>query len=388
MAAMAIMLTAESLLTPDARVNDPLLIVDDGMIESIASRDEVEMPTTGELHHFAGCTLVPSFFDVHLHGGGGHDVMEASPEAMARIGRFLAGRGVGGYLATTISAPIDDTLESLDRLATQIEHHGPGARILGIHLEGPFLAHSKRGAHPAENLLPPSIQLFDRFWQASRGQIRLTTIAPELPGACELIAHATGLGVRVSMGHSDSGSTVARQGIAAGARSATHTFNAMRPLDHRHPGLLGVVLTDDRLFAEIICDGIHIDPAVVQLFWKLKGPDRTVLVTDSISATGMPDGRYTLGGLQVDVAEGKCMHEGVLAGSVLTMERAVRNFAAFTGAPLGTAVALATRNPARLVGVESTVGFLAQGRRADITVLSQKGEVVATMIGGRFAHRT
>jgi N-acetylglucosamine-6-phosphate deacetylase len=272
-------------------------------------------------------------------------------------------------------------------LAARIEGDDPGARMTGIHLEGPFLSHSKRGVHPPACLLAPSIQVFDRFWQAARGHIRLMTIAPELPGACELIAHAAGLGVRVSMGHSNSGARQARDAMAAGACSATHTFNAMGQLGHRDPGLLGVVLTSDELFAEIICDGIHVDPAAVKLFWKAKGRERTLLMTDAMSAAGMPDGVYMLGGLRVEVSNGKCVHDGVLAGSVLTMDRAVRNLVSFTGALLSDAVASATRNPARMTGLEASIGSLACGRRADIVVLSATGEVAATVIGGRFAHR-
>ena len=221
--------------------------------------------------------------------------------------RFLAARGVGAFLPTAVTAPVDDTLRAVDGLATLIEQPGSveGAVPLGIHLEGPFISHAKRGVHPPELLQPPSIALFDRFWQASRGHIRLMTVAPELPGALELIKHATALGVRISLGHSDATAAQTREGIAAGGVSATHTYNAMRGIDHREPGMLGVVLDDEELYAEIIADGIHVDPVTVRIYWRSKGPARAILITDGMSATGMPNGRYRLGMFDVDVAGGR-----------------------------------------------------------------------------------
>jgi N-acetylglucosamine-6-phosphate deacetylase len=211
------------------------------------------------------------------------------------------------------------------------------------------------------------------------------TIAPELPGAPELIAYAASLGARTSMGHSNADGRQARQAIAAGVCGTTHTFNAMRPLDHRDSGILSVALSTDDLFAEIICDGIHVDPAIVKLFWRAKGAEFSVLVTDATSATGMPDGAYMLGGLRVEVADGKCMQGGVLAGSVLTMDRALRNMAAFSGVPLSSVLPAATGNPARMVGLDGRIGALGAGRRADIAVLSSAGEVVATLLDGHMA---
>ncbi len=216
---------------------------------------------------------------------------------------------------------------------------------MGIHLEGPFLSHAKRGVQPAEHLLAPDIATFDRLFDAAEGQVRLMTLAPELPGAVELAAHATARGVRVSLGHSDATAAETRAAIAAGAVSATHTFNAMRPLDHREPGILGIVLTDDRLYAELICDGIHNAPEMVKLWWRAKGEQRAILVTDAMSATGMPDGEYQLGGFAVQVANGRAMARGVLAGSVLTLDRALSNFLEFTGAPLEKALAPAHGEP-------------------------------------------
>lgn len=382
---MRTILTAAHLLTPSEVIERPVVAIDDGAIASIASRNGAELPV-GRHVDFPDCTLIPALFDVHIHGSGGHDAMEATDSALNAIGRFLARRGVGAYFATTVTAPLDALLRSLAALAKLL--HGPleGARPLGIHLEGPFLSPHKRGCHVESQLLTPSVSLFDRLWQAAEGNIRLLTIAPELPGAEETISHATKLGVRVSLGHSNAEGDAARRGIAAGAASATHTFNAMRAFDHRDPGLLAEVLTNDRLFAEIICDGLHVDPAAVRLFRRAKGPDRALLVTDAMAGAGMPDGHYRLGEMDVRVKNGRCVagdDEKTLAGSTLTLDRAVRNYAEFTGASLAEAVGLATRNPARMTGLDAEIGTLAPGRSADITVLSPKNEVLETFLRGR-----
>jgi N-acetylglucosamine-6-phosphate deacetylase len=212
------------------------------------------------------------------------------------------------------------------------------------------------------------------------------TIAPELPGAMEVIAEAVRRGVCVSIGHSDAQMAVAREAVSAGARHATHTFNAMRPLDHRDPGIVAEVLVNNRISADIIADGIHVAPEVVQLFLQAKGMERAVLITDATAATGMPDGRYQLGPMQVDAKDGKCTMDGKLAGSVLTMDRAVRNVTEFAGWSLRDAVRIATLNPARVTGFENRHGVLAPGAEANFSVLSQSGEVKETVIGGVVAE--
>jgi N-acetylglucosamine-6-phosphate deacetylase len=384
---MRTVITAEKLLTPDKVITDPILVVEDGWIADIASPAKGPIPP-GELHDYPGATLVPAYFDVHIHGSGGADVMEGTPASLATIGKFLARHGVGSYLATTVSASVDTTLRSLCGLAKLIGSDIEGAQPLGIHIEGPFISHAKRGAHAERDLQLPTVALFNRMWEASEGHIRLMTIAPELPGAGEVIARAVELGVRVSLGHSNAGTDDALRGVGAGATSATHTFNAMRRFDHREPGILGVVLDRPDLFAEIICDGLHVNPTVVRMFWKEKGGERAILVTDAMSATGMPDGNYRLGELDVRVKDGKCIvGEDTLAGSTLTMDRAVRNFAEFIGAEPGTVAALASRNPARMTGLDSKVGTLKAGRAADICVLSPKGEVIETILRGQSVSR-
>jgi N-acetylglucosamine-6-phosphate deacetylase len=239
--------------------------------------------------------------------------------------------------------------------------------------------------HPPENLVPPSLASFERLWQAAHGHVSLITIAPELDGAPEVIAEASRRGVCVSIGHSDADIDSAKKAVAAGARHATHTFNAMRPLDHRAPGILGEVLSNRGVTADIIADGVHVHPSVVRLFLGAKGCEGAVLITDATAAAGMPEGRYQLGSLEVNVKDGMCLHEGKLAGSVLTLDRAVQNVMQFAAWDLQTAVRAATLNPACVVGSKKK-GTLRAGADADFAVLTEDGEVRATVVKGVFAH--
>jgi N-acetylglucosamine-6-phosphate deacetylase len=280
-------------------------------------------------------------------------------------------------------------LRALERLGRAVEQAerlqvNPRACPLGIHLEGPFLSHLRRGVHPPERLLSPTLDTFKRLWQASQGKIKVMTIAPELPGALEVIGEAAKLGVCVSLGHSDATLEQAKAGIAAGGRHATHTFNAMRPLGHRDPGIVGEVLSNVSITADIIADGVHVHPSIVRVFLQAKGVERTVLVTDGTAATGMPDGRYMLGSLKVEVQDGKCLHDGKLAGSVLTLDRAVRNAMEFAGIDLQQALRLATVNAARAVNISR--GVLQEGCAADIAVLTPSGNVRASLARGAISQ--
>ncbi|MGA9671956.1 MAG: N-acetylglucosamine-6-phosphate deacetylase [Terracidiphilus sp.] len=384
---MRTVLTAEKLWNGTNLIPRPLVEIEDGQIASIRTRETGELGGHDRVLDYPGAILAPAFLDVHIHGAAGHDVMEGTPEALNTIGRFLATHGTGSFLATTVTASMDTTLRALSGLAKLLEQRPTApkdaARAIGIHLEGPFLSHAKRGVQPAEHLLTPDIGVFDRFCEAAEGHIRLMTLAPELPGAVELAAHATARGVRVSLGHSDATAAETKAAIAAGAMSATHTFNAMRPLDHREPGILGTVLTTDSLFAELICDGIHTAPEMVKIWWRSKGPERAILVTDAMSAAGMPDGEYQLGGFAVQVASGKATARGVLAGSVLTLDRALANFVGFTGAPLEQALRLLTVNPAAMTGFADQAGSLGVGKVANLVAVDGAGRLTASIMNGK-----
>ena len=391
-----IVLSANRLYTPQEEIKDPLLFIEDGLISAVSSRAERDIPKNAMVIDLASdglaeAILAPGFVDIHMHGGAGVDLMRAAPDQLPGLNKFLTTHGVTGYFPTTVAAPLDQTCAALGRLADAIEaaqgSHAEGdamqARPLGIHLEGPFLSHKRRGVHPPEYLVEPTLEIFERLWQAAHGHVRMMTIAPELPGALEVIAEAARRKVCVSIGHSDATLEAARAGVRAGARHATHTFNAMRPLDHRDPGILGEVLTDRELSADIIADGIHVAPEVIQIFLRSVGFERSVLITDAMAAAGMPDGTYQLGPIQVEVKDGKCTSNGSLAGSVLTMDgpRGSQHKEILLTGPCAKRCSAATLNATRAVGLAQH-GELAPGAEANIIVLSPDGEVRRTIVRG------
>jgi len=389
---MTTVLLARQMLTPLERIEDPALFIEDGTISAVGPRASVTVPLRGRVVDFGDAILAPGLIDIHIHGGAGHDVMEGSDDSLAAIERMLARHGVTGYCPTTVTAPLDKTLWSLEVLGRAVKRResnghfdSPRARPLGIHLEGPFLSQSRRGIHPPLHLRLPSVETFDQMWEAAHGHIAILTIAPELEGALELISEASRRGVRVSIGHSNATLAQALGGIQAGARHATHSFNAMRRLTHRDPGVLGAILTDRKVTADIIVDGLHVEPVVVDVFMRAKGVDGAVLITDGISATGMPDGTYHLGLFQVQVRDGRCESFGKLAGSVLTLDRAIQNVMKFAHLSFQESLRMATLNPARVLGIAHRQGVLQVGADADIAVFSPSGEVLQTIVGGAVA---
>ncbi len=378
-------LTARRLITDTGLVEYPVVSVEGGKIVSL------EEGAAKGAASFSAETLTAAFFDIHVHGARSFDFMAADPAGIAEVGRFLATRGVAHYLPTTVTAPLDLTLKALEHLADAIEKpraHASGAAVataVGIHLEGPFVSHGKRGVHPEPSIREPSVELFDRFQAAARGHIKLMTMAPELPHALELIEHVKAQGVRVSMGHSMATAEQTLAAIAAGAKSSTHLFNAMRPLDHREPGIVGTILDREDVYAEAICDGVHVHPAIIRLWLKMKGEERAILVTDGMSATGVPDGTYTLGDFEVVVKDGVCLAGETLAGSVLTMDKAVANVQKFTGTSLGAAVRLASRNPARMMGMAELTD-LGVGMPANFNAFDAAGVRTGSYLRGRLVE--
>jgi N-acetylglucosamine-6-phosphate deacetylase len=379
---------ASRVLTPQEEVSDAVILVEGSRIAAVGHRDEIRIPAGATDFVATGLTIVPGFVDVHIHGAGGHDVMEADERALDRITSAVARYGVTSMLATTVTAPVDETCASLEGIARYIRSHEnadtdrPAAEILGIHLEGPFISRLQCGVHPTSAIAPPSVETFQRFLEASDGLIKILTLAPELPGALELIEFAVAAGVVVGMGHTDADYEQARAAIQAGARHAVHTFNAMRPFLHRDPGVLGAIMTDPEVTAEIIADGIHVSVPAIQVLLGAKGFDSMLLVSDGIAATGMRDGSYRLGTFEVDVQGGIARNsQGKLAGSTLTLDRAIRNVVAY-GVPLLDAVRMATVLPARRLGVAGKKGVIAPGADADIVALTPDLRVATVMTKG------
>ncbi len=309
------------------------------------------------------------------------------------MARFHAQHGTTALLATTVSAPPEKLSAALGAIARAARHSGPsvtrrdGAVVLGAHLEGPFISRERPGAMDADTFLDPDPAVLDQLLAAADGTARWMTFAPELPEGVALARHLVKRGVVPSMGHSDATYEQTAAVVRAGARAATHVFNAMRPLHQREPGVLGAVLDLPEVSCELICDGVHVAPAALRLVYRAKGLEGVRLVTDAMQAAGMPDGEYLLGTAQVSVTGGRAtVTSGSIAGSTLTMGRAVRNAVDLLGVPLEDAVKLASRNPARMLGLGESKGAIAPGLDADFAVLDEALEVCATIIGGEWVH--
>ena len=373
-------------LTVTTEIVDAGILIREDVIEAISPRADMQLPNGATEISARDKTAVPGFVDVHIHGAGGHDVMEASKDAMHAVTTTVARHGTTSIVATTVTASPEQTCQSVagiaNYIARQHETEEPRAEVLGIHFEGPFISHARRGVHPAEWLAAPSRALLLRFLDQARGTGQILTLAPELPGALELIAIAREAGLVVSLGHTDANQEQAMAAIAAGARHAAHVFNAMRPFSHRDTGVLGAVFTSPDVSAELIADGIHVDSTAIRMLLGLKTPDRVILVSDGTSATGMPDGKYQLGTFDVTVSKGVCRNaEGKLAGSTLTLDRALRNMVAL-GVPLASALQMLTANPARQIGLGSRKGVLAAGADADLVFLDANLEISGVMTRG------
>jgi N-acetylglucosamine-6-phosphate deacetylase len=366
-------------LTPDETLDGYAVVIRDRHIERLGG--EV-LPAADRVVDASGLRVIPGLIDLHVHGALGADVMDATPQALAAMEQFFLRQGVTAYLATTITSSPASLGAAIAAVAGA--RTPAGAQPLGVHLEGPYVAASQRGAQPLAWLRAPDPLEYDGWWQS--GVVRLITLAPELPGAAELIASATRRGVRVSVGHTEATYEQVRQAAEWGVRHSTHTFNGMSGLHHRQPGAVGAVLTDDRIYAELIADGVHLHPAVVSLLVRAKGIDRITLVTDAMRATGLGNGAYDLGGQTIDVRNGVARTEtGSLAGSTLTLNVAVRNVQRFAQLTPNQALAMATRVPAEALDLAGRKGVLRPGADADVVLVDDEWNVHAAIVRGVLA---
>jgi N-acetylglucosamine-6-phosphate deacetylase len=370
--------------TPDSVLTDSVLTIAGGRIAGIApALDSAD----GEVIEETTAVVAPGFVDLHIHGARGRDVMDGTLDALEAMSSALAAHGTTAFLATTLSAPYSDTEHALRGYDAHHARVGEGARPIGIHMEGPYLNPVRRGTHDASYLRQADVPAFRRFLEISRGAVKKMTVAPEMDHGLELIRAAVASGVQISIGHSDATVEQARAAVDAGALHATHTFNAMRPFQQRDPGILGLVLTDDRVYAELIADGVHVHFAAVDLLLRAKGAERTILITDGLSAVDMPDGRYPLGDKTIVLQAGECHDaDGRLAGSVLTLDRAVRNLVEILGIPLEKALSAASAVPARSMGMGAHKGVIAPGADADLVFLDEELRVMKTMVAGRIVY--
>lgn len=375
-------ITGGTLITPFETLAGRDLVIDGGVIAAIAPADGAAQ---GETVDARGLFVAPGMIDVHVHGGDGHDTMDATPEALHGMARFFARHGVTAYYPTTMTAPPDAIHAAIEN-ARRCPQPADGAQHLGVHVEGPYLSPKHPGAQPAAALRDPVPAEYGA-WLAS-GVVRLITAAPERPGALELIEAGLDAGVEFALGHTDATYDQVLEAASRGVRQATHTFNAMVGLHHREPGTAGGVLADDRIFAQVIVDGIHVHPAVVKVLARAKGPGRTLLITDAMRAAGLPDGQYDLGGQPITVSGGVARTPGgALAGSTATLDAVLRNIMAFAGLTLAEALPMATSTPAAAMGLAGRKGVLAPGADADVMLLDAAGRVRLTMVAGRVVYR-
>ncbi len=368
-------ITGPKIYTDTVVLDNHTLVVCDNKIVAILERHSAALPKDLPIHHFASeFHLIPGMIDMHIHGANGADVMDGTLESLDTIGHALFKEGVTGYLATTMTETTANIEQALATVKTAMTarvkpNH---AKIMGIHLEGPFLSFKQMGAQQGELIRDPDIALFDRWQQIAGGHIRMVTVAPELPGAIPFIKHLVKSGVIASIGHTDATYAQTQAAIDAGATHATHLFNAMRGIHHREPGTVTALLLDERVVPEIIVDGIHLNPAVIQLTVNIKGKDRLILVTDAMRAKCCGEGVFDLGGQEVTVREGAArLSNGVLAGSVLTMNQALVNMLRFTRCSLSDLINMVSATPAKQLGAFAHVGSIAVGKAAEWVLLDQ-----------------
>ena len=379
----AFVITGGRIATPDRVLDDGWLAVTNGRIAGVGSGTPPGDGTVEQID-VGGALVVPGFIDTHCHGGGGASFTSLDPDEQLRAVHAHRRHGTTTTLASLVSDPVDTITEQVAALRELVQD----GEIAGIHLEGPFISKARCGAHDPETLIEPDTGTVDKLLRAGQGAIRMVTLAPELYGGVKAVRQLTESGVIAAIGHTDGIEEQLLPAVDAGARVATHLFNGMRPLHHREPGPVGALLDDERITIELICDLVHLHPTVVRLAARHAGRDRTVLITDAMSATDAADGRYTLGRLEVDVHGGVATlaDNGSLAGSTLTMDNAFRNLV--RGAKLGIldAVHATSRKPAELLGIADRTGCLRPGLDADIVVLdgdlrplkvSRRGEWVA-----------
>ena len=362
--------------TPTVEIPDAGILFRDGVIEAVGPRGSMTLPAGAAEIQALEQSAAPGFVDIHIHGAGGHDVMEGTNAALSAVSKMTAAHGTTSFVATTVTADVDAICRGAEGISKYMgEQRLAGdsrAEVLGIHFEGPFINPIRRGVQPAEFIRLPSAELLEKFIEASAGHAQLLTIAPELLGAVPCIDAARKAGLVVGMGHTDATYEQARAAIARGVHHAIHVYNAMRPFSHRDSGVIGAVLTTPEVTAELIADGVHVDETAMRLLLQAKGAAGVILISDGISATGMPDGQYALGSLAVTVHEGICRDAGGrLAGSTLTLDRAMRNIVTL-GATVADTVRMLTLNPAKLLGIEFKKGSLRTGADADIVLFDEE----------------
>ncbi|MGF1680337.1 N-acetylglucosamine-6-phosphate deacetylase [Photobacterium makurazakiensis] len=377
-------LLADRVFTPEGIKTDTVVVVANGKIEAVTST----APTDCEVIHLDGQSIMPGFVDIHIHGRQGADVMDATDEALQSIADALPKTGVVGWVGTTVTAPWNDILNALKRVRTFIENEqAQGAMLLGSFLEGPYFTEPHRGSHPPAFLKSPTTQELEQLKEAAASTLIRAAVAPEADGAMEAISWLTEHGIKTSVAHTDATFDQVTEAHQRGADCGVHLFNGMRGLHHREPGCCGAVLYHDML-AELIADGIHVNPVMMQLAYRMKGYQGIALITDCMRAGGLSDGEYQLGAQTITVTNGEARSPcGSLAGSTCSLDQALRNMIFESQVPEWDAVQMASSVPAKYLGVEHRLGSIAKGMDASLTIMNNELQVQGTLINGEWAYK-
>lgn len=381
-----ILITNSKIVTPQGIIEGGWIHLHNGIIASIGT-PEASIPEISSAMHIngKGGYVLPGFIDVHVHGGAGLDFMNAGQEELRSITKFHAEHGTTGMLATSVTASRNELTSLLYQAAEFMQKPMPFAQLLGVHLEGPFISKQWSGAQNPNFIVPPQLEWLEEWVESFPDVIKIQTLAPEIPGAYAYIRQLSQYGIVPACGHTDATFVQMQQAVSNGLTHAVHTYNAMRPLHHREPGTVGAVLNDDRIVAEIIADGEHVHPDAIRLLLRSKGTHNVILVTDAVSAAGMPDGTYDLGGLPVIVNNGvaRLRDSGSLAGSTLTTLRGFTYMVNEVGISVEEASRMASLNPARQIGLNHRYGSLEPNKRADILMLDEQLNLNQVIIGGQ-----
>lgn len=382
---MKILIKNSKIITPYEIKEGYALSINGSRIEGITESGTIDESQFDRIIDLKGKYLSPGFIDIHNHGNYGHDTMEATYRAIESMAEFHINNGVTGFLPAIMTNPTEEIVKAIKNAADYMNNQSISnrAKVLGLYLEGPYFSKERKGAQPSLYIKPVNLMELQMFSNEARGSIRVVAIAPELKGANEAISFLKNQGITISAGHTNATYEEAMLGIESGITQATHLYNGMGGFSHREPGVLGAVLTDKRVACEMICDGIHVHPAAMQMAVKLKGKDRIILISDAMMAAGLSDGKYELGGQEVFVKEGAArLANGALAGSTLTLDRAVYKMVHLVGVPLNEAVQMASLNPAKAIKADKYKGSIEIGKDADIIAFDDNLNVSLAVVEG------
>jgi len=381
---MRYLIKGKEIITSDNILKESNVLIEDDKIIGI----DVDENINCEVIDLSNYKILPGLIDIHIHGANGYDVMDSTYESLNEISKYNAINGVTSFVATTVTAPLNKIKEAVVNVKESIEIGLEGSKLLGSYIEGPYISKEYKGAHPEEYIKDIDINEIEDIIKASNGTVKIILISPEKANSKEVIKKNREKNIIVSLGHTNATYDEAVEAIKCGANLAVHTYNAMRGLHHREPGMLGAVLERDEINAELICDGIHVNPVAIKILTKCKSEDQIILITDCMMAGGLCDGEYSLGELNVNVESGIArIDNGALAGSTLKLINGIRKMIEDVDVEFLKALKMATINPAKVLGLDSEIGSINIGKRADIIGIDDNYNVIFTMIDGKVVHK-